>query len=366
MMVHKPKGRLTYREWVSDQHGTRVKRSTGTADPRTANDVRDFIRTMRRRRRWDVLNPIVSGTLALAKAFDADRLGVLDELVAALHDIDLSPLVSEWSGGRSGSAVKYLAQVRCLIPEGKRFPRSQFTRGNVSRFLDGLEVSDPTRNRYRAALSQFGKWLVRRDLIDTNPVRDAETYSERDPRTNWWPWKDARKVADAMHEPYRSLILVMAGTGMEISAALRLTTADVDQSEQTIRAKGSKTQHRNRTVRAEPWAWQALLTRIGDSIGNAQIFPDVTEYRALHAFKRGQKAVALSGHVLHDLRHTYAVNALKAGRKDQVVAHQLGHKDASMVRRVYGKYIPDAADYEPVGRDLGTTAKKLREVKRAK
>jgi integrase len=44
-------------------------------------------------------------------------------------------------------------------------------------------------------------------------------------------------------------------------------------------------------------------------------------------------------------RHTYAVNGLRKGYKPTVIARQLGHKDASMIDRVYGRFIPDESDY---------------------
>lgn len=41
---------------------------------------------------------------------------------------------------------------------------------------------------------------------------------------------------------------------------------------------------------------------------------------------------------LYETRHTTAVNLLQSGVEDTVVSNLLGHRDASMVRRVYGKY----------------------------
>ena len=64
-----------------------------------------------------------------------------------------------------------------------------------------------------------------------------------------------------------------------------------------------------------------------------------------------QKAAGISGHTLHDLRHTYAVNALKKGYKPTVIARQLGHKDASMIDKVYGRFIPGESDYIVAGRE---------------
>lgn len=47
----------------------------------------------------------------------------------------------------------------------------------------------------------------------------------------------------------------------------------------------------------------------------------------------------------HQWRHTYAVAELRAGEKATVVAYQLGHRDASLVWKRYGRYVPEAIDY---------------------
>ena len=44
---------------------------------------------------------------------------------------------------------------------------------------------------------------------------------------------------------------------------------------------------------------------------------------------------------LHDLRHTYATMALKAGVHIKVASEALGHKDPQMTLRVYSHVTPD-------------------------
>lgn len=43
----------------------------------------------------------------------------------------------------------------------------------------------------------------------------------------------------------------------------------------------------------------------------------------------------------YQLRHTFASWALSSGENPLWVARQMGHKDVSMVLRVYGRYIPE-------------------------
>lgn len=44
----------------------------------------------------------------------------------------------------------------------------------------------------------------------------------------------------------------------------------------------------------------------------------------------------------YQTRHTYASMMLSAGEHPMWVAQQMGHADWGMIRRIYGKWIPDA------------------------
>lgn len=350
-MVFKSEGARTFKLKLSiptRNDGRPRTFSTGTTVKAVAQDVERMIGRFKARREWAALEAIFDGHLTLAEVYDADARGTLDELLVALRDVDLDALVTTWA---KRANAKYVTQVRALIAEGERFPVSAFRRKRISEFLADLTCSDPTKNRYRAALSVFAKWLVEREVLDTNPVRDVAMYREHDPRMTWMTWADAKRVAEAMPEHLRALVALLAGAGLELGAAVILDRGDVDLDATTVHARGSKTLWRNRIVRAEPWAMPFLKAHVRGMLAGP-LFADLRassrqpEYRAaVQAFRAAQAACGLSGHRFHDLRHTYAVNALRQGYKPAVVAHQLGHKDASMVTKVYGRFVPDESDY---------------------
>ena len=49
----------------------------------------------------------------------------------------------------------------------------------------------------------------------------------------------------------------------------------------------------------------------------------------------------LSGHVLHDLRHTFAVEMLRAGTDIETISKWLGHSDPGFTLRVYADFTSD-------------------------
>jgi integrase len=344
-MVFQAKPGRSFKLRVVDQHGTAATLGTGTPDSATADAMASLVKTFKRRRRWDVLNALVAKRVSLPAVYDAHEAGALDHLLSELATPDLDPLVAEWE--KQGANAKYVIQVRMMIPEGIAFPASRFTRKGVSLFLGGLTVQGPTKNRYRTALSQFSRWLVERDVLETNVVRDVAGKPENDPRTVWYEWEDAKRLVDALEEPFKSLEALMAGTGMEWQAIANLKRRDVDVRARTVRAQGCKNRHRNRMVRiTEDWTVPIIAHHVRALTPDAPLFT-VTNDAALDRHQAAVKALGLEASTLHDWRHTYAVNNLQRGMKPQVVKRQLGHaKNSTMVERIYGVWIVDERDYE--------------------
>ena len=66
-------------------------------------------------------------------------------------------------------------------------------------------------------------------------------------------------------------------------------------------------------------------------------FGRYVSYRAIFdSFKRIVKRVGLPDARIHDLRHTYAVNCIRAGDDIKTVQGNLGHATAAFTLDVYG------------------------------
>ena len=137
----------------------------------------------------------------------------------------------------------------------------------------------------------------------------------------------------------------MAGTGADWSDTARVRARDVDLERMEIRCHGSKSPWRNRVVRiTQAWVVPYLRAALAGLHPDALVFVG-TERRALDAHKAACRAVNVIETTLHEWRDSYAVAELQAGEYATVVAHQLGHKDASLVWKRYGRYVPQAEHY---------------------
>ncbi|UOF79579.1 integrase [Caudoviricetes sp.] len=353
-MVYRKASGQTYYTRVTDSHGTRRVCSTGTVHKGTAEAVEAWIKGLRGRHDpLGVLDAIVAARITLAQAFRLGDSGAAQWLAdqrAASADTDLAPLLEAWAASRVSrrrgavSTPKYVLQIVRLFPE-RPWRRSTLTTPTVAKRLDALPVSDPTKNRYRAALSAFCAWLMRRGEIEQNPARQVGGYSEGEQPVVFYTMAEAERVILALPAEWRGREALMAGTGADWSDTARLLVRDIDLTARTVRCHGSKTMWRNRTVRiTQAWVIPHVRAALKGKLPDAPAFWG-TEAAALRRHKAAVKACQLPATTLHQWRHTYAVNELRAKQHPTVVAHQLGHRDTSLVWKRYGRFVPELKDY---------------------
>lgn len=355
MPYQKDGGKMWYCR-VRTRGGRTAIHPTGTPLRNAAVRVEAWVKEVRGNLdKVGILDAIIDKRITLADAYALGEEGVRAKFEAeaiAAADTNMTPLLTEFIEQKrkatrgSASADDYERQIRALFP-ATPFLRSQMTVPSIARRLDALPHSDPTKNRYRAALSGFCRWLVRRGDLQTNPAREVGGYTERDGRDVWYDRETSLRVLRAIvGDTYRAREALMCATGMDWSDCTRLRVRDLDLKTLEVRCHGSKTKYRNRTIRITE---RDLIPLIRPALANK--LPDAMVFEGGHraAIKwhhRAVKAAKAPPSTLHDWRHTYAVNALKQGQPATVVAHQLGHRDANLVWTRYGRFVPGSADYK--------------------
>lgn len=352
-MAWKRAGRQTFDTFARPLHGSRVLVSTGARTLERAEAVERWLADVRDRGdRLGVLQAIAERRITLRAAYgwgEADARAWIDRQAANARDVDVEPLLDQWADWRRqrahgvASVTRYVVQIRKLFPESP-WRRSLLTSQVIQARLDTLEVSDPTRNRYRAALSAFCRWLVRQGVLDANPARVAEGYKEHRGRMVFYDVADAKRIIAALPARYQGREALMVGTGADWSDTANLRAADIEG--RTVRLRGHKTEWRNRTVRiTEAWTLPYVRAALKGVAADELVF-DGRHEAALLAHHKAVALLGLPDSTLHDWRHTYAVTALRRGETPQVVAHQLGHANAYLVLTRYGKHVPKESDYQ--------------------
>jgi len=240
--------------------------------------------------------------------------------------------------------AKYERQLRRLISAGDPFPASRFTRRELSRSLDALGKRGSTARRHHAAWSSFGNYLVEREIIDANPLRQIRALKANGARELYLSPRDVRRLVAAQPRPSDALAALREGAGVELGVALAARVAVVEKRRQLFHARGTKNPWRDRLFRVEDWAGPLILHACGRRPLTAALFEGATEERARAAHRRAIKALGFDGgYRMHDAQHSYALMRVERGDNVVEIARDLGHRDATMVLKIYGKYAPKEA-----------------------
>ena len=241
---------------------------------------------------------------------------------------------------------------------------------DIQGFVNGLELSPASvRLAYKVLHMAFEK-AVELDYIPRNPAARCELprLEQKEIR----PLDDqqvAALLAAARGNDLECLITVALFTGLRLSELLGLTWDAVDFKRGSIhvnkqmarlehRAAGlfiSPKSGKARTITAAPSAMAALKRqrarqaemqlRVGPMWANpyglvftSALGGPLEHWNAENGFKRLAAAAGLEGVRFHDTRHTYAVNAIRAGDDIKTIQGNLGHATAAFTLDRYGHF----------------------------
>lgn len=366
-----------------------VRRSTGTARDDVARKVRDTILGMAEQPHLlDLVEAAAEGHISLLTLYRRHARGELHllrseaaEAAREAADIDIEPWVTRWVDEvlpllRIGEKQRadYAYQIRTLVPEGERFPRSRWTEdelqaalGRIRNSRTGEPLSTSTARRYASGWYQFHKWARKRVPLLTDPWEDdAWVPGNAPPRTVWWDHEQTLRFIEALpDEEHRVFAALVFGSGMEQGAALAFRCGDLG-ADRTVVARGTKNANRvGRTIILDQWADDIVRPYVEGRP------PRESAWRTIHPAGDGKEVrtlwyetqVALGYveeppvspktgkklwgkvedlHNIHDARHTYAVVRLLGADGEppqdiKYVASQLGHASEQMVMQVYAK-----------------------------
>ncbi len=230
-----------------------------------------------------------------------------------------------------------------------RMPVDEVTGRDVQAWID----AQATGKRPLAA-SSIAQYLgqIRRafDWIELNPNPAAWSHlrtphqggGERDvvdPPT-LAEYEAVMSVLTPLH--HRPLFVVIEGTGMRISEALRLTWGDIDWRRHRIRVPGSKTRAARRWVPLWGAAEELLRsTPREDRIAKERIFARSTDNGARSGLSRACTAAEVRHLHPHDLRDRFISLCDAAGIPLPLIRDMAGHMDNTTTLDIYTGLIVD-------------------------
>jgi integrase len=263
---------------------------------------------------------------------------------------------------------------RVLLPRFGKMKLGQITPEQVAKLIRELEQRDLSASYIEELLKPLGgtfKYAMRKQLVGMNPLAlltpdDRPARKERE-RREWTP-EDVNALLEAAREiaarptskyDYSLLLETAIRTGLRLGELLGLQWRDLDLKQGILYVRRQWTRDGTYTepktpaaIRAVPLAPQMVkkLTEhklASDYSADEQpVFATATgqplEHRNIpqRGFKPAAIEAGLTGEgqphlTFHDLRHAFASIMIERGISSTVLAHVMGHRDATTTERKY-------------------------------
>lgn len=287
----------------------------------------------------------------------------------------LAEFAEQWLAAKKktlkpGTWVDYELTFRLhILPALGKMELSKITPADIQSFVDSLSEKDPESEKelspstihkcYRYVRNCLGN-AVDKDLLDKTPCRGVIVpRPSQQAEFDILSVDEVRQVLDGSDEPERTLVAVLAYSGLRLGEALGLRWRDIGFEKRFMtveRAYGQngwstpKTSASRRAVPISPTLATILSeyrsSRETSEPDNVVFSHDGTtpldQSNVRRDFNKALKGAGIRHVSLHSLRHFYASNMIASGCSIKFLQHSLGHTSATMTLNTYSHLIPEA------------------------
>lgn len=326
------------------------------------------------RHRAAVLDAIANGTFNYVETFpDSPRAEQFAERKGDVETIE--KYLERWMKHqekilKSSTFHDYKKTIfNLVIPRFGHMKLSAIRRADIREWCAEMTCSNKRIANILSPLRVALHDAVQDDLIESNPLyewgyekREApKQIDDVDPFTQ----EEQGAIIDALPSvAAKNQVCFAFWTGLRTSELVALEWGDIDWKRGSFRVNKAMTQYSDeiettktssgiRDVKLLPPAMDALQAQRAISqlhpSGRVWLNPRTGEpWEGDQAIRKTLWVPALKLAKVryrrpYQTRHTYASMMLSAGENPMWVAHQMGHSDWGMIRRIYGKFIKDAA-----------------------
>lgn len=313
---------------------------------------------------------IAAGTFDYAVTFPESKRAA--KFVAATDSRKIGPYLVEWLDGKkaqlkASTAEHYRVTIESrLIPMFGELGLSELSRKHIKDQLSVLTVTNKTLINMQSCLRSALNDAVEDEAITENPLanwtyRNKEALKEEDD-VDPFTIEEQAAILEAIPPERRAPVQFALWTGLRPSELIALEWGDVDWLAGEIRIVRAKTRAADtpetpktasgrRVVKLLGPARAALLEQKARSfMVGARIFLNPATGKPWEGSDEIRKMIWLPAMKKsgvryrrpYQTRHTYASMMLSAGEHPMWVAGQMGHRDWTMIARVYGRWMPSA------------------------
>lgn len=233
------------------------------------------------------------------------------------------------------------------------------TSNQIKNWIGTLTISNKRINNVLIPLRTVLNDAFADGLIERNPIIRISNLAVRFEEPQPFTPSEIEAIYSELPPQGKNLIQFAIWTGLRTSELIALEWGDIDWKANVVRVrracvnkltKQPKTKSGERDVKLFPPALEALKDQKQFSFltGNRIFYNPRTnaawETDGQIRKTMWQPALSRAGvpyRIPYQTRHTYASTLLSAGENPLWVAQQMGHKDWGMIRKRYGRWIPE-------------------------
>lgn len=314
------------------------------------------------RKRETILYEIETGVFDYAKHFPSSkRLGRLgNQRIPTVEQqltawLNLKYRTCEYSTYRDYNS----ASNHHLMPRFGDTLLTDLTTGDINAWIGELTISNKRINNVLIPLRGMLGDAFADGLIQRNPMDRIKNLTHRAREPEPFAPEEVATILASCNGQIRNLLEFAFWTGLRTSELVALEWGDIDWTQNVVRVsravvlkrtKPTKTKSGERAVKLLPPALHALKSQKEYTVlqRDRVFFNPMTELpwtgdkqiRRI-AWRPTLLRAGLAYRPAYQTRHTYASLMLSAGENPMWVAQQMGHRDWGMIRRVYGRWIPE-------------------------
>lgn len=273
----------------------------------------------------------------------------LDEYMRSVHRVLEKSTIKGYN-----SAIEFY-----LKPNFGHIKLSDLTASMIKSWIGSLTISAKRINNVLIPLRTIFSDAYAEELIDKNPMLRVKNLPVITEEPNPLTPTQIEAILKELPQQGKNLIQFALWTGLRTSELLALEWGDIDFKAELVRvrraivnknSKQPKTKSGERDVKLFPPSLEALINQKQFTfLAGAKVFnnPNTNKPWETDAQIRrtlwipALKKAGVEYRNPYQTRHTYASTLLSAGEPPMWVANQMGHKDWAMIRRVYGRWIPE-------------------------
>jgi integrase len=241
-----------------------------------------------------------------------------------------------------------------ILPRLGDLPLASVTRSDVQALVKAMETtgreSGTIRLTYKVAARLFADAVDDRK-IPMSPCRKVTLPRADDVEIHPPTVEQVTAAAKAVGEPYRALVVTLAGTGVRIAEALALRVSDVDFLRRTLRVERQRVRGGGitppktaKSARSVPLA-QVVVDELAAHLADREAISEwlstdedgqPLDYNAWSNIWRRSR----TGLRTHDLRHFTASALIAGGASVKLVQTVLGHSSAVVTLKTYAHLWP--------------------------